>query len=115
MKPTGSNDRRFDERHPGTGLVTRINDIELEVLDVSIGGMKIPKPDWMKTYKGEMHDFVLISTHWPDMVHAPGKGEVRALANGWVALQFERPSYNLMKMVSRHVATLIWGGKPYGY
>ncbi|MGE5548792.1 MAG: PilZ domain-containing protein [Solirubrobacterales bacterium] len=111
----GSNDRRFDDRHPGTGLVALCADQQVEVLDVSIGGLKIAHPKGLKTYKGDMMEFVLQSTHWPDMKPASGKGVVRALTNGWIALQFERPSYDLMKCVSRHVATLLWGDRPYGY
>jgi len=40
---------------------------------------------------------------------------VRALTADWIAVQFVRPTYNLMKCVSRHVGTLLWGQKPYGY
>jgi hypothetical protein len=109
------NDRRFDDRHPGTGLVTRIRDQDIEVLDVSIGGMKIPHPKGVKTWRGDMMDFVLQSTHWPEMKAVGGKAVVRAMTDDWIALQFEKPSYDLMKCVSRHVATLIWGDKPYGY
>lgn len=109
------NDRRFDDRHPGTGLVAIINGQEIEVLDVSIGGMKIPVSKTMKTYRGDAMSFVVHSTHWPDMKAASGQGVVRAMAGDWAALQFERPSYDLMKMVSRHVAGLLWGDKPYGY
>ncbi|MEW5728649.1 MAG: PilZ domain-containing protein [Pseudomonadota bacterium] len=115
VKISSKNDRRFDDRHPGTGLVARIGEQELEVLDISIGGLKIPNPKGLKTWRGDVLDFVLASTHWPDMKHASGKGVVRALNDDWIALQFERPSYDLMKCVSRHVATLLWGDKPYGY
>lgn len=108
------NDRRFDDRHPGTGLVAKMDDRDVEVLDVSIGGMKLPMPP-EKVYKGDMLTFVLHSTHWPEMKPAPGKASVRALGKDWIAVQFERPSYDLMKCVSRHVATLLWGDKPYGY
>lgn len=110
-----SKDRRFDDRHPGTGLVADISGERIEVLDVSIGGMKIAIPKGFKTYRGDMVVFVVQSTHWPDMKPASGKGVVRAMTSGWIALQFERPSYDLMKCVSRHVAGLIWGDKPYGY
>ncbi|HSV29923.1 MAG TPA: PilZ domain-containing protein [Candidatus Omnitrophota bacterium] len=112
---SSSNDRRFDDRHPGTGLVANIGDEQVEVLDVSIGGMKVPVPKGVKTYRGDMVEFVVQSTHWPDMKSVAGKGVVRAMAQGWMALQFERPSYDLMKLVSRHVAGLVWGDKPYGY
>lgn len=108
-------DRRFDDRHPGTGLVAHLDGMELEVLDISIGGMKIPVAPGHRTWKGQVIDFELRSTHWPDMKIAYGKGEVRAMTNSWVALQFVRPSYDLMKCVSRHVAGLVWGDKPYGY
>lgn len=109
------NDRRFDDRHPGTGLVARIHDLEIEVLDVSIGGIKIARPSGLVAFPSAKFDFVLVSTHWPDMKPANGAGTVRALGKDWVALQFVRPSYNLMKCVSRHVAGLVWGDKPYGY
>lgn len=109
------NDRRFDDRHPGTGLMARIDGNDIEVLDVSIGGMKIGHVPGRKTWRGDIMDFVVSSTHWPDMKPAAGKGKVCALNDEWVALQFERPTYDLMKCVSRHVAGLIWGDKPYGY
>lgn len=108
-------DRRFDDRHPGTGLVARTEGMELEVLDISIGGMKIPLPEGRRTWRGQTMEFELHSIRWPDMRIATGKGEVRAVTQDWVALQFVRPSYDLMKCVSRHVAGLIWGDKPYGY
>jgi hypothetical protein len=110
------NDRRFDDRHTGTGLKTRFDGLELEVLDVSIGGMKVPVPPGHRVWKGATIDFELDSINWPDMRTAKGKAEVRAVVGDWMAVQFVRPSYDLMKMVSRHVATLIWGSdKPYGY
>ncbi|MBI5162421.1 MAG: PilZ domain-containing protein [Magnetospirillum sp.] len=109
------NDRRFDDRHPGTGLICRIGDVEMDVLDISIGGMKIPPIPGRNTFIKNKLDFILISTHWPEMRPAAGQGEVRAANRTWLALQFERPTYDLMKCVSRHVGTLLWGGKPYGY
>ena len=110
-----SNDRRFDERHPGTGLVIRMEEVEIPVLDISIGGMKFTMPNGRRTWKGEEVAFEMASLHWPDMRLAKGKAEVRAITKEWVAVQFVRPPYDLMKMVSRHVATLLWGDKPYGY
>lgn len=115
VRISSKNDRRFDDRHPGTGLVARIGGQEIEVLDVSIGGLKIASPKGLKTWRGDALDFVLISTHWPDMKQPAGRGVVRALTDTWIALQFDRPSYDLMKCVSRHVATLLWGDRPYGY
>lgn len=108
-------DRRFDDRHPGTGLVAVTEGVEFEVLDISIGGMKLPLPSGRRAWKGQMVEFELRSTHWPDMKIARGKGEIRAVTQTWVALQFVRPSYDLMKCVSRHVAGLVWGDQPYGY
>lgn len=108
-------DRRFDDRHPGTGLVAATEGDTFEVLDISIGGMKIPLPAGRRTWKGQVLDFELRSTRWPEMRIAVGKGEVRFVNRDWIALQFVRPSYDLMKCVSRHVAGLVWGDKPYGY
>lgn len=115
MKNPIKQDRRFDDRHPGTGLEAVIEGVQSEVLDISIGGMKIPLPQGRRTWKGQVMEFELLSTRWPDMKVARGKGEVRAVTQDWVALQFVRPSYDLMKCVSRHVAGLVWGDKPYGY
>lgn len=115
VRISSKNDRRLDDRHPGTGLVARIGEVELEVLDISIGGFKVPLPKGLKTWRGHTLDFVLVSTQWPDMRPASGKGVVRAITDEWIALQFDRPSYDLMKCVSRHVAGLVWGDKPYGY
>lgn len=110
-----STDRRFDDRHPGTGLVIRLGGSEIQVLDVSIGGMKFPLPENRRVWKGEVLEFEMDSLHWPDMRTAKGKADIRVITRDWVAVQFVRPSYDLMKMVSRHVATLLWGDRPYGY
>lgn len=115
MLKTPRSDRRFDDRHPGTGMVATLDGVEYEVLDVSIGGMKIPVPKGVPLVKGVEMAFTLSSTRWPEMRVANGQGEVRAITKDWVALQFVRPSYDLMKAVSRHVAGLIWGDRPYGY
>ena len=88
---------------------------ELEVLDISIGGMKIPLPVGRRTWRGQVIEFELRSTRWPEMRVAAGRGEVRFVGDDWMALQFVRPSYDLMKHVSRHVAGLVWGDQPYGY
>lgn len=108
-------DRRFDDRHPGTGLSAVIGDWDLEVLDISIGGMKVPLPAGHRAWRGQMMEFQLHSSRWPDMKVASGKAEIRAVSRDWIALQFVRPSYDLMKCVSRHVAGLVWGDRPYGY
>ena len=108
-------DRRYDDRHPGTGLRARIEDCEVEVVDVSIGGVKIALPPNRVYQIQNKVEFVLVSTHWPDMAPAPGRGVVRAATRDWIAVQFVNPTYNLMKCVSRHVGTLLWGNKPYGY
>lgn len=108
-------DRRFDDRHPGTGLIAVIEGMQFDVLDISIGGMKVPLPACRRTWKGQRMEFEVRSTRWPDMKVAAGNGEVRAVTQAWVALQFVRPSYDLMKCVSRHVAGLVWGDQPYGY
>ncbi|HLO79005.1 MAG TPA: PilZ domain-containing protein [Magnetospirillum sp.] len=115
MKYRFRQDRRFDDRHPGTGLVAAIGDEEFEVQDISIGGMKVPLPAGHRMWRGQNVDFELRSTRWPDMKIAFGKAEVRAVVGATVALQFVRPSYDLMKCVSRHVAGLVWGDQPYGY
>lgn len=115
MSTRSRQDRRFDDRHPGTGLVANCEGMEFEVLDISIGGMKIPLPAGRRTWRGQTMDFELRSTRWPEMRVALGKGEVRFVTGEWVALQFVRPSYDLMKCVSRHVAGLVWGDQPYGY
>jgi hypothetical protein len=92
-----------------------MEDTEIQVLDISIGGMKLTLPPGRRTWKGEVLEFEMASQHWPDMRCAKGKADIRAITPDWVAVQFVRPSYDLMKMVSRHVATLLWGDRPYGY
>jgi len=114
LKKAGS-DRRYDDRHAGTGLAIRIDDYETEVLDVSIGGLKFAPPDGRVYQIQNKLGFELLSANWPDMRRAIGTGLVRAATPDWVAIQFLRPTYDLMKCVSRHVGTLLWGGKPYGY
>ncbi len=108
-------DRRYDDRHPGTGLIARIDDEDVDVVDVSIGGMKIARPAKRVFQIQNKVDFILVSTHWPDMRPAPGHSVVRAITRDWIALQYLRPTYDLMKCVSRHVGTLLWGDRPYGY
>lgn len=110
-----STDRRFDERHPGTGLVIMLEGQEINVLDISIGGMKLALPHGRRSWKGEVLEFEMASVQWPEMRVAKGKADIRLITADWAAVQFVRPSYDLMKMVSRHVATLLWGDRPYGY
>lgn len=108
-------DRRYDDRHPGTGLVAHLDGLEMDVLDVSIGGMKIAQTGGRIFQIQNQVSFVLVSTHWPSMRPAEGRGLVRAVHRDWVAVQFVNPNYDLMKCVSRHVGTLLWGHRPYGY
>ena len=108
-------DRRTDDRHPGTGLIARFADYEVDVIDVSIGGLKFARSHGRLYHNHNKLDFTLVSTHWPEMRPAPGHGLVRAVTRDWVAVQFVRPTYDLMKCVSRHVGTLLWGDRPYGY
>ncbi len=115
VQKKANHDRRYDDRHPGTGLVAHIDGIEIDVLDVSIGGMKIAHPPTRIFQVHNQVGFVLVSTHWPSMRPAEGRGQVRATTRDWVAIQFVNPNYNLMKCVSRHVGTLLWGSQPYGY
>jgi len=112
---TKTGDRRYDDRHPGTSLIARFEDLELEVLDVSIGGLKLARPAGRPFQVQNKMDFVLVSTHWPEMKPAQAHTVVRAVTHDWLAVQFLRPNYDLMKCVSRHVGTLLWGQKPYGY
>jgi hypothetical protein len=114
LKKTAA-DRRFDERHPGTGLVARIADFEVPVIDVSIGGFKFVPPRDRPYYNGNSVEFELVSLRWPQMKPGLGRGVVRAASRDFVAVQFVRPAFNLMKCVSRHVGTLLWGDSPYGY
>jgi hypothetical protein len=108
-------DRRFDERHNGTGLVIHLDGYEAEVLDVSIGGLKFAPPEGYVYQPQNKLAFELSSTRWPEMRKGHGTAVVRAATPKWVAIQFLRPTYDLMKCVSRHVGTLLWGDKPYGY
>lgn len=92
---------------------------DLPVLDISIGGMKLPLIGGSRAWRGQIVEFEMRSSHWPNLRPARGKAEIRAVGgiqgNQWMALQFVRPSYDLLKYVSRHVAGLVWGDKPYGY
>ncbi len=110
-------DRRFDDRFIGGGLICILGDVELEVLDISVGGMRLPLPSGHRNHwwRGVQADFTVTSTRWPDMKPIPGRAEIRAVGPDWMAAQFVRPSFALMKCVSRHVAELVWGDRPYGY
>lgn len=108
-------ERRFDERHSGKELTALIDGQQLQVLDISVGGMKVALPEGRRTWRGDTFAFTLSSTRWPEMPAIRGMAEVRGTGRGWIAARFLRPSYNLMKCVSRHVAVQIWGDRPYGY
>lgn len=110
-------DRRKDDRHRGCGLAARVvgqGDC-LSVEDISIGGLRLIVPDDFEVWPGQTIDFQLHSQYWPDQKPVLARGEVRAAQKNWVALQFVRPSFDLVKLVSRHVSGMVWGSDPHGY
>jgi len=108
MRPVTSNDRRVDDRHEGDGLFMLFDGNLVEVIDISVGGLKFTRPPFMLKI-GHRFAFELRSAYEDPNPLAKGVAVVRAAAGDWVAIEFVRPTFALMKVVGRHIGRLLVG------
>ncbi len=106
---SASNDRRIDDRHEGEGLFMMFEGNLVEVVDISVGGLKFKRPPFTVT-PGHRFSFELRSAYEDPNPLARGIAVVRACKEDWVAIEFVRPTFSLMKVVGRHIGRLLVGG-----
>lgn len=102
------NDRRIDDRHEGDGLFMLFDGILVEVIDISVGGLKFRRPPGLLNH-GYRFPFELRSAYEDPNPLAKGVAVVRAVGADWVAVEFVRPTFSLMKVVGRHIGRLLVG------
>jgi hypothetical protein len=100
--------RRLDDRHQGDGLFLLFQGTLVEVIDVSIGGLKFRNPPY-RLDPGFRFSFELRSTFEAPNPLARGIAVVRAAREDWVAIEFVRPTFALMKVVGRHIGRQVNG------
>jgi PilZ domain len=103
-----ANDRRVDDRHEGEGLFMVFEDHLVEVVDISVGGLKFKRPPF-RLDNGHRFSFELRSAYEDPNPLARGIAVVRASKDDWVAIEFVRPTFSLMKVVGRHIGRLLLG------
>ncbi len=109
MAGGSGNDRRVDDRHEGEGLFMLFDGHLVEVVDISVGGLKFRQPPF-RLEAGQRFAFELRSAHEDPNPLARGVAVVRAAKDDWVAVEFVRPTFSLMKVVGRHIGRLLVGG-----
>jgi hypothetical protein len=107
-RKASSNDRRIDDRHEGEGLFLVFENNLVEVVDISVGGLKFRRPPF-KLEIGHRFTFELRSAYEDPNPLAKGVAVVRACKDDWVAIEFVRPTFSLMKVVGRHIGRLLLG------
>jgi hypothetical protein len=107
--PAHGHDRRVDGRHEGDGLFILFDGTLAEVIDISVGGLKFRRPGF-RLDVGRRLAFELRSAHEAPNPLAKGIAVVRAAQGEWVAVEFVRPTFALMKVVGRHIGRLVAGG-----
>ncbi|WP_040567764.1 hypothetical protein [Magnetospirillum molischianum] len=100
--------RRLDDRHQGDGLFLLFDGNLVEVVDVSIGGLKFRNPPY-RLDPGLRFPFELRSAYEDPNPLAKGIAVVRAAKADWVAVEFVRPTFALMKVVGRHIGRQVRG------
>jgi len=108
FRKQASNDRRIDDRHEGDGLFMLFDGILVEVIDISVGGLKFRRPPGLLNH-GYRFTFELRSAYEDPNPLAKGVAVVRALGADWVAVEFVRPTFSLLKVVGRHIGRLLIG------
>jgi len=101
-------ERRIDPRHQGDGLFILFDGTLAEVVDISIGGLRFRRLPY-KLPPGTRLAFELRSAHEAPHPLARGIGVVRASQDDWVAIEFVRPTFSLLKLVGRHIGRLVLG------
>lgn len=101
-------ERRIDPRHQGEGLFILFDGTLAEVIDISIGGLRFRRPPH-RLAPGTRLSFELRSAHEAPNPLAKGVGVVRATQGDWVAIEFVRPTFSLLKLVGRHIGRLLIG------
>lgn len=107
-RDVSKSDRRFDERHEGEGLFMLFEDHLVEVVDISVGGLKFKRPPF-EVKIGHRFSFELRSAYEDPNPLAKGIAVARAVGGDWVAIEFVRPTFSLMKVVGRHIGRLLLG------
>ncbi|EPY03564.1 hypothetical protein [Magnetospirillum fulvum] len=100
--------RRLDDRHRGDGLFLLFDGNLVEVIDVSIGGLKFRNPPF-RLDPGFRFPFELRSADEDPNPLAKGIAIVRAAQEDWVAVEFVRPTFTLLKVVGRHIGRQLLG------
>lgn len=100
--------RRLDDRHQGDGLFLFFDGNLVEVIDVSVGGLKFRNPPY-RLGPGFRFSFELRSAHEAPDPLAKGVAIVRAAREDWVAVEFVRPTFTLLKVVGRHIGRQLFG------
>ncbi|WP_239988753.1 PilZ domain-containing protein [Paramagnetospirillum kuznetsovii] len=107
-RKSSNNDRRVDDRHEGEGLFMVFENNLVEVVDISVGGLKFKRPPF-DLAPGRRFSFELRSAYEDPNPLAKGIAVVRASKEDWVAIEFVRPTFSLMKVVGRHIGRLLVG------
>ena len=97
-------ERRVHPRQPGNGLMARVGDKLVEVLDMSVTGIKLARS--FSPVDGPMA-FTLIRRHGATLEINKGvsvTGQVVRLEQGTVAIDFLANSYALAKLAVWHAA-----------
>lgn len=102
-------ERRLDPRHEGDGLFILFGDTLAEVVDISIGGLRFRRPESGDLPPGVRFAFELRSAHEAPNPLAKGVAVVCAAQDDWVAVEFVRPTFSLLKLVGRHIGRLLLG------
>jgi hypothetical protein len=90
----------LDIRHEGGALRCRIETEEVDVLDVSIGGVRLGVPQHPVKVGDKIHFEMLVENG------VTATGTVKVLTPKWMAIEFVRPNFPLLNQVCRHAAGL---------
>ncbi len=99
-KTQDNSDRRLFIRHEGGTLKCRIGEEEVDVLDVSIGGVRLGCP--IAPLKvGDRITFEMLVEGG-----ITATGTIKVLTPKWMAVGFARANFPLLNQICRHVAGL---------
>lgn len=113
-RPEAESDRRRFQRFAGTGMMARIGQEMVEVGDMSLGGLRLPRRDLAAgaVVKVQLIPREGTKLHLNEALYA----EARVVEHGpgWTGFAFVVVSYSLAKMIVRHMARLT-GIEPYHF